>query len=99
MNLEEILKSNGTGLLEGLCRIHNRKLDFDEEPKQFSSEFEVDFSLGAQSLGMYKIEVTATSFEEKLWTGEIKLDKGESIYLEINYSKDPDLGRFYAVLL
>lgn len=99
MNLEEILKSNGTGLLEGLCRIHDRELDFDEDPGSFSSEFEIDFSLGAQPLGMYKIQVTATSFDEKLWTGEIKLEKGESIYLEIDYSKDPDLGRFYAILM
>ena len=59
MDLLSILKSNGTGLLEGLCRPHNRN-NHDESSfitLKTNDKLKVDFSLGVEYLGVYEIKV------------------------------------------
>ena len=104
MQFIDALESNGTGLLEGMCRPHDREKNFlDIEDTMDSTLPQLDFSFGAQFLGTYPIRVTGTNyvpFNEKGITAEIAVEGSERvIYLMIDYSFDDEFGKFYAQLL
>lgn len=101
MDLLDVLKSNGTGLLEGLCRPHNRNGSFRD--LKVLSEMEVDFSFGMEKLGTYKVRVIGFSDSESK-PNEIDPNctiigtenEGMGISVRIIIGSVGDFGRFVA---
>lgn len=90
--LLQVLRSNGTGLLDGLCRPHIRNRLF--KGMEVHDRFEVDFSLGIENLGTYTIEVTS------VFGGDISAKihmENVSVILLIKYSDElKNFGKFMA---
>jgi hypothetical protein len=97
MDLLSVLKSNGTGLLEGLCRLHNRDGISFFNLTSSNKMVKIDFSIGAENLGTYKVRID--SIEE---SGNINCtimeteDIGMGVLLRIKIEDVGDFGRFQA---
>lgn len=101
MNLISVLETNGTGLLEGLCRPHYRLSSSVKESSFLNleayDEITVDFSIGAENLGTYKIKVNHLDVE-----GDFSLacsladEEYEDIFISIKIGHHGNFGRFAA---
>jgi hypothetical protein len=95
MNLLSALKSNGTGLLEGLCRFHDRSTTFSlPKNKELFEKVTLDFSIGTENLGTYTIGITEVSLSSSTLNGAIVID--DNILLKITFPDTGDFGRFMA---
>lgn len=102
MDLLNVLKTNGTGLLRGLCRPHSRET-FQEVEGKWEGHLStvLDFSFGIEFLGTYSVIVESLgimAFNEKGWEARIDVEgSGCSVCLMIDFSLDDDFGEFHAV--
>ena len=99
MNLIEILKSNGTGLLQGLCRPTTGQfedLDDSELLRNKAKKVKVDFSLNEKYLGTFDIHICGV--DEKHFDAELDVN-GELVYLYIDWPDDADFATFKAILM
>lgn len=94
MNLLSVLKSNGTGLLEGLCRFHDRSESFTLPKWEVTDKIKLDFSIGVENLGTYTLGISFISLEESTLHGSLVID--DEILLHITFHKIGDFGKFMA---
>ncbi len=92
MNLITILKTNGTGLLQGLCR----PAEFDSFQNLEEDEVDVNFSLGEKNLGKFKIKIESVGDDEGNYIHAYLT--GEDIYMDISFGSLVSLAKFEAVL-
>jgi len=106
MDLIEVLNSNGTGLLEGLCRPGGGYGSFDEylsNDEDKDDEIEAAFSLNEKKLGTFKIKINR--FDPRAKDGIIKAqicdpnNENKTIcWIRIIWSDDEFFARFQAFL-
>ena len=108
MNLIEVLKNNGTGLLEGLCRlgdensnflllISDLKLDLKKN-NSVDEKVKVTFSLNERNLGTFEIHI----YEVKNENIQAEITDNENIvvcWLNIFWSDDEFFTRFQAIMM
>jgi hypothetical protein len=111
-NLVSILLSNGTGLLEGLCRpVGKYYLGFEETPHYSGPNeelIEVAFSLNEKNLGTFNLYIVdcARNQEPPIYTGgfdcalntEELTSQGKKVWIEITWGIHSDFARFAATL-
>jgi hypothetical protein len=103
MNLLQILKKNGTGVLKGLCT--SEKLIFGSFVQDHNSEyvdslpkeFKVKFSLNEKYLGEY--EFRCESHSERFMGGMLILNKSHKVIaIDIKMDSLGSYGKFTAIL-
>jgi len=114
MNLIEVLENNGTGLLEGVCRLGERcshfaelfsslrpELDFSKNSIVVDEKVKVTFSLNEINLGTFEVDICKLQYKKSRLEAEIlnPNDEDEIIcYLNIFWPNDPFFPRFQAIL-
>jgi len=101
MNLISVLETNGTGLLEGLCRPHSRSSSSVKDDSflklEAYDEIIVDFSIGTENLGTYKIKVEYLNEDSDFdLICSLNDEEYEYIFIGIKIGHHGNFGRFAA---
>ena len=100
MDLLSVLNSNGTGLLEGFCRLQNDHFSFNPrlaylKPKEKVRMF---FSFGVEYLGLYEVIIDSNFNEELNCTLVKESTKDPEVNIKIMITCcDDDFGKFLAI--
>lgn len=94
MDLLNVLKLNGTGLLEGLCRLEDRDNSFTK--LKIFDKVRVNFSLGVENLCTYEVKVNSIDDMVLNCTITETENEGMGVQLRIIIKDVGDFGRFEA---
>lgn len=104
-NLLEILKTNGTGILEGTCRSKDGRPFMDSVfPEEVQDPVDINFSFGAHYLGCYSFDCEGSDEPDDkndlyVSYGPLVLDDSStSVYVYIYYDRVWEVSRFTARL-
>ncbi len=99
MDLLSILRENGTGLLEGLCRLQNNRFpNYRLVDLESSKKVKMNFSMGTENLGTYEIKVESNDYMVLTCTLITPSVQGPIVRLRITIlDLDGDFGKFLAI--